>query len=95
MSEIPALTDRLALTRHRDRARKSPALFLHVEALADVQDRLALVNKSFTVPAIVTPFPDVWKDAFPKAHLAPDDDVLDLRESAYDLIVHALSLIHI
>lgn len=92
MSEIPALTDRLALARHRDRARRSPALFLHQEALADVQDRLALVNKSFTAPAIVTPFPDLWDGAFPSAHLVYDDDVLDLTESAHDLILHAMTL---
>jgi SAM-dependent methyltransferase len=92
MSDIPALTDRLALARHRARARKSPALFLHQEALADVQDRLALVNKSFTAPAVVTPFPDLWRNAFPQAHVIADEDVLDLGENTHDLIIHAMAL---
>ena len=92
MSETPDLIDRLALARHRDRARKNPALFLHEEAMADVQDRLALVNKSFTSPAIVTPFPEVWSQVFPTARLVPDDDVLDLTEASHDLVVHAMAL---
>lgn len=92
MSEAPALTDRLALARYRDRARRKPAFFLHEEALADVQDRLAMVNKSFTSPAIVTPFPEIWKPAFPDAHIVPDDEVLDVREGTHDLVVHAMAL---
>lgn len=92
MSETPVLTDQLALARHRDRARSNPALFLHEEALTDVQDRLALVNKTFTAPAIVTPFPDPWRAAFPDAHFAADDDVLDLTEATFDLVVHAMAL---
>ncbi len=92
MSEIPILTDRLALSRYRDRARRNPALFLHEEAAADVQDRLALVNKSFTAPAIVTPFPEFWQNTLSGAHVTEDTDVLDLVENSHDLIVHALSL---
>lgn len=92
MSETPVLTDRLALSRHRDRARANPALFLHEEAMADVQDRLTLVNKTFTAPAIVTPFPDLWRSAFPNAHFASDDDVLDLTEATHDLVVHGMAL---
>ncbi|MFA8386001.1 MAG: methyltransferase domain-containing protein [Pelagibaca sp.] len=92
MSETPVLTDRLALTRHRDRARANPALFLHEEAMADVQDRLALVNKTFTAPAIVTPFPDLWRTKYPDAHITADDEVLDLTEATFDLVVHAMAL---
>ena len=92
MSETPLLTDRTALSRHRARANANSALFLHEEALADVQDRLSLVNKSFRSPAIVTPFPDVWHSAFPDARLIPDDDILDFEENAHDLVVHAMAL---
>jgi SAM-dependent methyltransferase len=91
MSETPQLTDRKALTMHRART-KSDALFLHQDAVADVQDRLAMVNKRFTSVAIVTPFADVWRRAFPDATFVPDSDVLDLSESTYDLVVHALAL---
>ena len=92
MSEAPLLTDRAALDRHRARARTNPALFLHEEARADVQDRLLLVNKSFQAPAIVTPYPEVWRDSFPQAHLIGDDEVLDLAEGAHDLVIHAMAL---
>jgi SAM-dependent methyltransferase len=92
MSETSLLTDRTALDRHRARARANPALFLHEEALADVQDRLLLVNKTFQSPAVVTPFPEVWRESFPKAHLASDEEVLDLTEGAHDLVVHAMAL---
>ncbi|MCR9110182.1 methyltransferase domain-containing protein [Marivita sp. XM-24bin2] len=92
MSETPILTDRLALSRYRDRARRNPALFLHEEAAADVQDRLALVNKSFTAPAIVTPFPEFWQNTLPGARVTEDSEILELKENSHDLIVHALAL---
>ncbi|MCK0151236.1 SAM-dependent methyltransferase [Marivita sp. S6314] len=92
MSDTPQLTDRTALTLHRARAAKDPALFLHEEALADVEDRLSLVNKTFHAPAVVTPFPDVWTQSFPNAHCVADNDVLDLVEGQHDLVIHALSL---
>lgn len=92
MSEAPILFDRTALTRNRARASRKPALFLHEEALADIQDRLSLVNKPFQSPAIVTPFPQVWQTAFETAHIVSDDDVLDLTEGAHDLVVHAMAL---
>ncbi|MCI5113073.1 MAG: methyltransferase domain-containing protein [Marivita sp.] len=92
MSDTPTLTDRPALARYRDRARRGPALFLHEEALADVQDRLALVNKSFSAPAVVTPFPDLWRNAFPTACLVDDTEVLDLSETTHDLVIHAMAL---
>lgn len=92
MSDAPLLTDRPALIQHRRRARPKPALFLHEEALTDIQDRLSLVNKSFRSPAIVTPFPEVWQAGFPDARFIADDDVLDLAEGAHDLVIHAMAL---
>jgi SAM-dependent methyltransferase len=83
------LTDRSALARHRERA---SALFLR-EAVADeVQDRLAEVNRRFTAPAVVTPFPDLWRARLPGARIVPDEEVLDLPEGAQDLVIHDLCL---
>ena len=92
MSNTPNLTDRTALLRHRTRAAAAPAVFLHEEALADVQDRLAMVNKTFQSIAIVTPFAQVWYKAFPDALCVQDSDVLDLTDTTHDLVVHAMSL---
>lgn len=91
MSEAPQLFDRKAVLHHRARA-KSSALFLHQEALADVKDRLAMVNKSFQSVAIVTPFSSIWRDAFPDATFVDDEEVLALAEGGYDLVIHALAL---
>lgn len=86
------LTDRTALNLHRARARRAPALFLHELVRDEVQERLEEVNRRFTAPAVVTPFPEVWKGALPGARIVPDADVLDLSEGAHDLVIHALAL---
>jgi SAM-dependent methyltransferase len=91
MTDAPPLTDRAALAQRRRRA-DPDALFLHRAALDEVQDRLSLVNKPFTDPAIVTPFPATWSGAFPAARIVPDTDVLDLAPGAHDLVVHAMCL---
>jgi len=89
------LTDRAALTRHRDRARRLPghdeALFLHRLALADLQERLGEVNRRFTAPAVVTGFPEVFRELSP-AKMVSDDDLIALETNAHDLVVHAMSL---
>mgnify|MGYP006274950369 CR=1 FL=1 len=92
MSERAPLTDRPALDRHRARAARDPALFLHEVARDEAQDRLAMVNRTFTAPAIVTPVPQVWDGVLPGAVTVPDTPVLDLAEGAHDLIVHAMAL---
>jgi SAM-dependent methyltransferase len=96
MTQPPALTDRVALDRHRARARRLPghdeALFLHRLALADIQERLIEVNRTFTAPAIVTGFPEIWQDLRPDAKIVPDSDLIALESNAYDLVVHAMSL---
>ncbi|HSF65484.1 MAG TPA: SAM-dependent methyltransferase [Paracoccaceae bacterium] len=92
MSAPPPLTDRPALGRNRARAARDPALFLHEELAADVQERLTEVNRPFNSPAIVTPFPQVWADVLPGARIVPDDDVLALDRGAHDLVIHALCL---
>lgn len=94
MQTPPLLTDRKALERHRARAMQmdSPAMFLQKQALNEVEERLTLVNKAFTDPAIVTGFPQVWENVFEKATLVADNETLDLVEGSHDLVIHAMSL---
>ncbi len=80
------ITDRPALLAHRARATRD-AMFLHDEVVAEVQERLIEVNRTFTAPVVVTPFPELWD--FPAV---PDDDVLALTPGAHDLVIHALCL---
>ncbi len=47
------------------------------------------VNRTFTAPAVVTPFPNLWADF---TTVVPDDDVLALKPGAQDAVVHALCL---
>lgn len=86
--QTPILTDRAALTRHRARA-AADALFLHAEVRAEVEERLAEVNRTFTAPAVVTGFPALWQD-YPL--VVPDAEVLALQPAAHDLVIHALTL---
>ncbi|TGN47908.1 SAM-dependent methyltransferase [Paracoccus liaowanqingii] len=89
----PALTDRAALMRQRDRARRlGPVDLFHRIAADEIQDRLVEVNRTFTDPALVTGFPEFWGDRFPGARVVADDPVLDLAPGAHDLVIHALSL---
>lgn len=89
MGVMAQLFDRSALALHR---RRASALFLR-EAVADeVEERLAEVNRRFTAPAVVTPFPQVWATRLPGASLVPDEEVLELSEGAHDLVIHDLSL---
>lgn len=94
MDRPPRLTDRAALASHRARANRGggPELFLHREALSELQERLSEVNRTFTRPAIVTGFPDFWAEAFPDAVIVSDSEVLDLAPGAHDLVIHAMAL---
>ncbi|KAF0676350.1 SAM-dependent methyltransferase [Profundibacterium mesophilum] len=85
------LTDRPALERMRRRHRDS-GLFLHREALAEVEERLSEVNRSFTSQAVVTGFPDFWRAARPQARIVPDTDRIELSPGAHDLVIHAFGL---
>ncbi|WP_375551068.1 methyltransferase domain-containing protein [Rhodophyticola porphyridii] len=87
-----ALVDRPALARHRARARLDQAGFLHDEARFELQERLIDVNRSFTRPAIVTPFPAEWDGFLPGAVVVPDAEVIDLAPGAHDLVIHAMGL---
>ena len=92
MTEPHDLVDRTALRRNRRRAARDPALFLHEAVAAEAEERLNEVNRSFTAPAVVTPWSEVWRDRLPGAHIVPDDDTLALEPEAHDLVVHAMAL---
>ena len=92
MQNAPQITDQAALHRNRARANRETGMFLHDAAIADVQDRLSMVNKAFTAPAIVTGFADIWARCVPNARIVPDDEVLGLTPGAHDLVIHAMSL---
>lgn len=92
MQTPPLLTDRTALDRTRTRALHGPALFLHDEAIVEVQERLNEVNRTFKSAAIVTPFANLWRNVMPEARIIADDDLLDLPVSAHDLVIHAMAL---
>lgn len=90
-AKAPSLFDRAALAAHRARARDE-ALFLHRAAVDEVQDRLLVVNKTFTAPAIVTPLARIWENVLPGSRIVPDSEVLDLTPGTHDLVVHAMAL---
>lgn len=92
MSSPSPLTDRTALLRNRRRAGRDPVLFLQEHAADEIQERLAEVNRTFTAPAVVTGFPQVWQERLPGARIIADDDLLALEPGAHDLVIHALCL---
>ena len=91
MNTLPILTDIHALALHRARAQEE-ALFLHQAAADEVQDRVEVVNKSFTDPVIITGHAPTWAARFPQARVTAADETLTLEPGSYDLAVHAMSL---
>lgn len=67
-------------------------MFLQEAAADEAKDHLEMVNRTFTRPAVVTGFPEVWRRYFPDATIVPDDEVLALGPQAHDLVIHGLSL---
>lgn len=91
----PRLTDRTALIRARARAGRTAggmADFLHRLAADEIEERLQLVNRTFTDPVVVSGFPALWGELMPQARQIADDEVLDLETGAHDLLIHALAL---
>ncbi|WP_089234692.1 methyltransferase domain-containing protein [Tropicimonas sediminicola] len=91
----PRLTDRTALDRARIRASKAPggmADFLHRTLADEVQERLEVVNRSFTDAVVISGFPELWARLMPQARQVADTEVLDLEAGSCDLILHALAL---
>lgn len=89
MALPPPLVDRPALLRLRARA---TFLGLREAVAAETQERILEVNRTFTAPALVSPFPEVWRDRLPGATVAADEPVLALAPGAHDLVVHDLCL---
>lgn len=91
MTEDIQLTDTHALSLRRARATPD-GMFLQESAADEIKDRLSVVNRAFTRPAIVTPFPRLWAKHMPEAQLVEEADTLDLEPGAHDLVIHATSL---
>lgn len=91
MTTPPRMTDALALSLHRARATQD-ALFLHHAAADEIEDRLQVVNKSFTDTAVISGHPDLWSGRFAKSHVVPDTEVLPFEPHSHDLVIHAMGL---
>ncbi len=85
------LTDRSALLKHRARATRQPAYFLHDEACFEIKERLSEVNKAFNAPVLVGHVSPPLSEMFPTAPTVADSDHLDLPQDR-DLVVHAFGL---
>ncbi|MGI9394529.1 MAG: SAM-dependent methyltransferase [Boseongicola sp.] len=92
MTDTPRLTDRSALELHRVRARQLPEEFLHREAAADLEERVAEVNKSFTSPAIIGGLIEPFRAIWPDANCVSDAPEIALERASHDLVLHALAL---
>ncbi|WP_339768791.1 methyltransferase domain-containing protein [uncultured Pseudosulfitobacter sp.] len=91
MNAHAPLTDTAALTAHRKRVR-ADAMFLHQTARDEIQDRLELVNRTFTQAAVVTGFPQFWDNIAPGLTIVSDSETLDLQPATHDLVIHAMGL---
>lgn len=92
MSAAPRLTDRDTLMRHRFRAARQPAFFLHEEAADEIKERLTEVNKSFTHPALVGHISPDFAHLFPGVTPVDDTPDLSLMRSEHDLVIHSFGL---
>ena len=80
-------------TRHRARAiKRGVAGFLHQAAALQLQERLQDINKPFTRTAFIGWLPEFWAEILQPDVIVPDDEVLRLDPSAFDLVVHGLCL---
>lgn len=91
MTQNQPLTDLRALTRNRARAAGND-LFLQVLARDEVEDRLAMVNKTFQHAGIVAAFPDLWRARRADAKVVAEADTIPLEVGAHDLVIHSLGL---
>ncbi len=92
MQNHPRLTDKNTLRKNRARADLNNGMFLHDAAIDEIQDRLRVVNREFTRPAIVSGFAEIWNNCLPDAKHVADSETLDLKEQEHDLVVHAMAL---
>lgn len=92
MQNSAPLTDAGARARNLLRAARDPLLFLQEAAADDLQDRLALVNRTFTDATVISPWAQMWHDRLPQAQVIAPQDTLPLQEQSRDLVIHALNL---
>lgn len=91
MTTRPDMTDPCALAHHRTRI--TPAgQFLHEIVAGEVEDRLTMVKRTFTVPAVITGLPDFWQNRHRDARVVADSNTVDLATGVHDLVIHALAL---
>ena len=69
-----------------------PEYFLHREAAADLEERVAEVNKSFTSPAIIGGLVEPFRAIWPNANSAVDAPDIALDRGSHDIIFHAMAL---
>ena len=87
------LFDTKVKSTKRVRALKK-GMFLQDLVRDEILERVAGVNREFKSIAVVTGFPQVWKQALPVATMVPDDEILRLTPNGFDLVIHALGLHH-
>lgn len=51
-----------------------------------------MVNRTFTNPVIISPFPEIWTDFFPDVPVIEDIETLELEPGTHDLVIHGLCL---
>ena len=66
--------------------------FLHRAVAEEIEERLALVKRRFSTPAVVSGFPGLWRNLRPDAKHVRDAEILDLEAGTHDLVIHALAL---
>lgn len=92
MTGTPKITDIDALHRHRQRAARDPVLFLHEEAAAEIEERLAEIKKSFIAPLLIGHVSSPIRSLFPEAPIIPDDERLAVQPSTHDIVLHSFAL---
>ncbi|WP_299026536.1 methyltransferase domain-containing protein [uncultured Sulfitobacter sp.] len=85
------MTDIRALAARRARA-TADGMFLHEAALTELQDRLDMVNKSFTDAALVTGHTGFWAQHYAGAKIVADAETIDLAPQSHDLVAHMMAL---
>ena len=91
MTQNPPLTDLLALARNRARAQED-ALFLQEIARDEIQDRIAMVNRTFRAPGIVAAFPQLWNGQLENAQIVREAEVIPLPVGEHDVVIHSMGL---
>lgn len=91
MTQPTPLTDLQALARNRARADTS-SLFLQEAARDEVEDRVRMVNKSFSSPGIISAFPAFWQGRIDGAKVLKEAETLPLSQGQHDLVIHSLGL---